>query len=145
MARIIRQSVNIQSEGFPSLRRKPGRCGADDSIAIHCNAYRFQSPPGQDPLCRRRDTASIALQIPHDLASAQLREHLRDLLHLGRVNGIPTSAGPATSRGTVVAVKEPSEHKEGYHGQCEEGGYIQRRLVVMHYAFGAGFGRGWVG
>jgi len=106
-----------------------------EHISVHRNTYRFQTPPGQDPLCRRRNAAAIPLQVPHDLASAQLREHLRDLLHLGRVDGIPTSAGPAASRGIVVTIKEPSEHKEGYHGQCEKGGYIQRRLIVMHGAF----------
>jgi hypothetical protein len=70
--------------------------------------YRFQSPASQDPLRRRRNTTPIALQIPHNITSTQLWEHLGDLFNLRRVNNISSPAGPATSRGTLVAIKEPS-------------------------------------
>lgn len=78
--------------------------------------YRFQSSTGQDPLRRRCNAASIALQIPDDFSGTQLREHLRDLLYLSRVHGIPTTAGPATASGTIVAVKKPSYNEERDNG-----------------------------
>lgn len=112
----------------------------NDSITARgmCVTYRFKSSSSQDPLCRRGGTTTIALEIPHDVASAQLGEHLRDLLDLGWVDGIATSAGPTGTGGTIVAVKEPSNDKERHYRKCEEGRYIQRGLIVVHCALADG-------
>lgn len=112
----------------------------NDSITARgmCATYRFKSSSSQDPLCRRGSATTIALQIPHDVASAQLGEHLRDLLDLGWVDGIATSAGSTGTSGTIVTVEEPSNDKERHYRQCEEGRYIQRGLIVVHCALADG-------
>lgn len=57
--------------------------------------YRFQAPSSQYSLRRRRDVASVALQIPHDVSRAQLGEHLRYLFDLGRINDTSSTTSTA--------------------------------------------------
>lgn len=37
---------------------------------LKITTYRFQATASQDPLCRRRNTTPIALQVPHNITSA---------------------------------------------------------------------------
>lgn len=75
--------------------------------------HHFQPPTGQNSLRRRRNTTSVALQIPHDLTGAELREHLRYLLDLGWVDGASRPTATAAWPGlSPITIKEPSKHEE---------------------------------
>lgn len=92
--------------------------------------YHFQPPPTQDPLRSRRNTPPIALQIPHDIPSIQLREHLRYLLDLCWIDGIPArTTATATSSSSssawfAVPVQEPADDEERDDGQGEQRGDV---------------------
>lgn len=98
--------------------------------------HHLQTPPRQYPLSRRRDTASIPLEVPHDVAPVQLRKHLCYLLHLRRVDDSPTPAAccfpwsvPARA---AISVQEPSNHKERNDREGEERWNIERRFFIRH-------------
>jgi hypothetical protein len=40
-----------------------------------------------------------------------LREHLRDLFHLRRIDNIATPPTSASTRGAFIAIKEPPDNK----------------------------------
>lgn len=95
--------------------------------------YNLQPPPGQYPLCSRRDTTSVALQIPYDVACAQLREHLGYLLHLGRVDDVAAPATPGIAGpGAAVTIEEPSDHEVGHDCEREEGRDVDGRFFFWH-------------
>lgn len=97
------------------------------------HTYRLQSPSCQNALRRGRNVATIPLQVPHDIARAQLREHLRYLLHLRWVDHIPATA-VASRAGIIVAVKEPSENEKGDDGEGEKRRDVEGGFLVGHYS-----------
>jgi len=65
-------------------------------------AYRVKASAAQHSLRRGLHASAVPLQIPHDLAGAELREHLRYLLHLSRIDSTPAGGmarGSLTSGG----------------------------------------------
>lgn len=55
------------------------------SISIQKCTYSIQPPSPKNPLGRRRRIPSIPLQVPRNVSSAQLGEHLRYLVDLSGV------------------------------------------------------------
>ena len=95
--------------------------------------HHFQPSPTQYPLRSRRNTTPIPLQIPHNISSVQLWEHLRYLLDLSWVHGMTARASTATSGARlIVALEEPSDHEKGHDSQGQERGYVERGLLFRH-------------